>query len=183
MDIVITSSAAPGFVLGADAIRRAIESRKSQPMFLIDIAVPRNIDPAVNGLEHAFLYDIDDLQRLAERNLRARQEVAQQAESIVNEEVSRLESRLRARDLAPTIVSLQEQLEVIRREALTRYRSKLGELSAEQEDALQALTRAIVNKIAHGPISEMRRQAATHATEESHEAELVAAVRRIFRLR
>jgi glutamyl-tRNA reductase len=80
MDIVITSSAAPGFVLGRDAVRRAIESRKSQPMFLIDIAVPRNIDPAVNGLEHAFLYDIDDLQRLTDRNLRARQEVAQQAE-------------------------------------------------------------------------------------------------------
>jgi glutamyl-tRNA reductase len=183
MDIVITSSAAPGFVLGPDAIRRAIESRKSQPMFLIDIAVPRNIDPAVNGLEHAFLYDIDDLQRLADRNLRARQEVAQQAESIVNEEVARLESRLRARDLAPTIVSLQEQLEVIRREALTRYRSKLGHLTAEQEDALQALTRAIVNKIAHGPISEMRRHAAAHNPEQSQEAELVAAVRRIFRLR
>src|SRR6185437_11983308 len=183
MDIVITSSAAPGFILGPDSVRRAIETRKSQPMFLIDIAVPRNIDPAVNSLEHAFLYDIDDLQRLTDRNLRARQEVAQQAESIVNEEVARLESRLRARDLAPTIVSLQEQLELIRSDALTRYRSKLGNLTAEQEDALQALTRAIVNKIAHGPISEMRRHAAAQSPEQSQEAELVAAVRRIFRLR
>src|SRR6185437_17117501 len=111
-------------------------SRRNQPMFFIDIAVPRNIDPAVNGLEHAFLYDIDDLQRLADRNLRARQEVAQQAESIVAEEVTRLESRLRARDVAPTIVSLQEQLELIRSDALARYRSKLGQLTAEQEDAL-----------------------------------------------
>ncbi len=183
MDIVITSSAAPGFVLGPDSVRRAIEARKSQPMFLIDIAVPRNIDPAVNGLEHAFLYDIDDLQRLADRNLRARQEVAQQAESIVAEEVARLESRLRARDIAPTIVSLQEQLEVIRRDSIARYRSKLGHLTREQEDALEALTRGIVNKIAHGPISEMRRQAATQLPEQSQEAELVAAVRRIFRLR
>jgi glutamyl-tRNA reductase len=183
MDIVITSSAAPGFVLGPDSVRRAIETRKTQPMFLIDIAVPRNIDPAVNALEHAFLYDIDDLQRLADRNLRARQEVAQHAESIVAEEVARLESRLRARDVAPTIVSLQEQLESIRRDGIARYRSKLGPLTTEQEDALDALTRAIVNKIAHGPISEMRRQAGAHAPEQSQEAELVAAVRRIFRLR
>ncbi len=183
MDIVITSSAAPGFVLGPDSVRHAIETRKSQPMFLIDIAVPRNIDPAVNALEHAFLYDIDDLQRLADRNLRARQEVAEQAESIVAEEVTRLEGRLRARDVAPTIVSLQEQLEAIRRDALTRYRSKLGRLTSEQEDALEALTRGIVNKIAHGPISEMRRHAAAQNPEQNQEAELVAAVRRIFRLR
>ncbi len=179
MDIVITSSAAPGFVLTQEMVRRAIESRKNQPVFLIDIAVPRNVDPAVNNLEHAFLYDIDDLQRLADRNLRARQEVAAQAESIVTEEVARLESKLRAREVAPTIVSLQEQLETIRREVLASYRSKLGVLTAEQEEAIDGLTRRIVNKIAHGPISEMRRQAATATTPE---AELVTAVRRIFHL-
>ncbi len=179
MDIVITSSAAPGFVLTPEMVRRAIESRKNQPVFLIDIAVPRNIDPAVNSLEHAFLYDIDDLQRLTDRNLRTRQEVAAQAENIVTEEVARLESKLRAREVAPTIVSLQEQLEVIRREVLAGYRSKLGALTAEQEEAIDALTRRIVNKIAHGPISEMRRQAGIAATQET---ELVSAVRRIFHL-
>lgn len=183
MDIVITSSAAPGFVLTPEAVRRALEVRKTQPMFLIDIAVPRNIDPEVNRLEHAFLYDIDDLQRLAERNLQARKEVALQAESIVSEEVARLETRLRARDVAPTIVSLQEQLETIRREAMLRYRPKLAALSMEQEEAVEALTRAIVNKIAHGPISEMRRQAGSHVPEETSETELISAVRRIFRLR
>ncbi len=184
VDIVITSSAASGYVLSPEMIRRAIENRKNQPMFLIDIAVPRNIDPAVNGLEHAFLYDIDDLQRLADRNLRARCEVAQQAEGIVAEEVARLEAKLRERDVAPTIVSLQEQLEMIRMDVLGRYRSRLGPLTADQEVALEALTRGIVNKIAHGPISEMRRQAAAqNRGEEGREAEVVAAVRRIFRLR
>lgn len=183
MDIVITSSAAPGFVLTPEAVRRALEVRKTQPMFLIDIAVPRNIDPEVNRLEHAFLYDIDDLQRLAERNLQARKEVALQAESIVSEEVARLETRLRARDVAPTIVSLQEQLETIRREAMLRYRPKLAALNVDQEQAVEALTRAIVNKIAHGPISEMRRQAGAHVPEETSETELISAVRRIFRLR
>jgi glutamyl-tRNA reductase len=185
VDIVITSSAAPGYVITREMVRRAIETRKSQPVFLIDIAVPRNIDPAVQELEHAFLYDIDDLQRLATSNLRAREGVARRAENIVTEEVSRLEAKLREREVAPTIVSLQEQLEAIRRDMLSRYRGKLGILTAEQEEALDAITRGIVNKIAHGPISEMRRQAgqASAAGEEPQEAELVSAVRRIFRLR
>jgi glutamyl-tRNA reductase len=182
MDIVITSSAAPGFVLTPEMVRRALESRKNQPMFLIDIAVPRNIDPAVNSLEHAFLYDMDDLQRLTDRNLRTRQEVAAQAEGIVAEEVARLESKLRAKDVAPIIVSLQEQLEMIRREVLGSYRSKLGTLTADQEEAVEALTRRIVNKIAHGPISEMRRQAGAQTSPASQDAELVTAVRRMFRL-
>jgi len=184
VDIVITSSAAPGYVLTPEMVRRSIESRRNQPMFFIDIAVPRNVDPAVNGLEHAFLYDIDDLQRLTDRNLRARREVAQQAESIVSEEVARLEAKLRERDVAPTIVSLQEQLEAIRTDVLERYRARLGPLTAEQQDALDALTRGIVNKIAHGPISEMRRQAAARDRgEESRDTELITTVRRIFRLR
>lgn len=183
VDIVIASSAAPGYVIGPDIVRRAIEARKNHPMFLIDIAVPRNIDPAVNNIEHAFLYDIDDLQNLTDRNLRARKEVAQAAEKIVAEEVSRLEARLREREVTPTIVSLQEQLEGIRIEALDRYRGRLGPLTDEQERAVEALTRAIVNKIAHGPISEMRQAAAQADLPETGEGELVSAVRRIFGLR
>lgn len=183
VDIVIASSAAPGYVISREMARRAIDARKNQPMFLIDIAVPRNIDPEVNSIEHAFLYDIDDLQRLTDRNLKARTEVAQAAEKIVTEEVSRLEARLREREVAPTIVSLQEQLEEIRNEALDRYRGPLRGLSEDQQRAVEALTRAIVNKIAHGPISEMRRQAAARAEEAADEGELVSAVRRIFGLR
>jgi len=184
VDIVITSSAAPGFVLTREMVKRAIDARKSQPMFLIDIAVPRNIEPAVEQLEHAFLYDIDDLQRLTEINMRARRGVAQEAENIVAEEVTRLEERLREREVAPTIASLQEELEQIRQEALTRYRGRLGPLTSEQEDALAGLTRAIVNKIAHGPISEMRRQAAAQLTGGSaQEGEFASVVRRMFRLR
>ncbi len=184
IDIIIASSAVPGYVLTRETIRRAIEIRKNEPMFLIDIAVPRNIDPAVNELEHAFLYDIDDLQRLTDLNLRARREVAQQAEGIVAEEVERLQAKLRERDLTPMIVNLQEQLEAIRVDVLGRYRNRLGPLTPEQEEALEALTRGIVNKIAHGPISEIRREAAAQAKgEERRDAELVSAVRRMFRLR
>jgi glutamyl-tRNA reductase len=183
MDIVITSSSAPGFVLTPEMVRRALDARKSRPMFLIDIAVPRNVDPATQKLEHAFVYDMDDLQRLTARNMNARREVAQQAEAIVAEEVARLEAKLRERDVAPTIVSLQEQLELIRLEVLARYRGKLGFLTTEQEEALEGMTRGLVNKIAHGPISEMRRQAASQQPGKEQEGELTTAVRRMFRLR
>ena len=186
-DIVITSSAAPGYILNRDQVKRALDARRNQPMFLIDIAVPRNIDPAAHDLEHAFVYDIDDLQRIADQNMKGRREVAEQAEGIINEEVDRLLARLRARDVAPTIVSLQEQLESLRRNELTRFRSKLGALTQEQEEALEGLTRGIINKIAHGPISELRRQAeqaAIHdgAASEIH-SEIVNVVRRVFRLK
>jgi glutamyl-tRNA reductase len=180
VDIVITSSGAPHYVLTRGAVKTAIDARRSQPMFFIDIAVPRNIEPSVNDLEHAFLYDIDDLQRLVDRNLKGRQEVAGQAEKIVSQEVERLLARLRSRDIAPMIVSLQEQLEAIRREAFDRYRGRLGELSREQQDAVEAMTRSIVNKIAHGPISELRREVSGHPGEES--SEVISFVRRMFRL-
>ncbi len=183
VDIVITSSSAPGYVLDRETVRRAIEARKNEPMFLIDIAVPRNIDPEVNRIEHAFLYDIDDLQGIATRNLRMRREVAEQAESIVTEEVAKLEARLRERDIAPTIVSFQAQLETIRQEALDRFRPRMGQLTVAQEETLDALTRGIINKVAHGPISEMRRHAAAQKPgDETAEGEMVTAVRRMFRL-
>ena len=184
LDVVITSSAAPEHVLTRETVRRALEARKHQPIFLIDIAVPRNIDPAVQDLEHAFLYDIDDLKRLADRNLEARRGVAQEAETIVAEEVERLEAKLREREVGPVIVSLQEQLEAIRQDALIRHRARLGNLTEEQHNAVEALTRAIVNRIAHAPISEMRREAAEKSGGEApREAELVSVVRRMFRLR
>jgi glutamyl-tRNA reductase len=177
MDIVITSSAAQGFVITREMMRRAIEARKNEPMFLIDIAVPRNVEPRVADVEHAFLYD---LQRLTEQNLKTRQDVAQQAESIVANEVSRLEAKLREREVTPTIVSLQEQFETIRQDMIGRYRGPLGSLTVEQKEAVDAMTRGMINKIAHGPISEMRKQAAGEA---SRDGELASAVRRMFRLR
>jgi len=184
MDIVITSSAAQGFVITRDMMRRAIEARKNQPVFLIDIAVPRNVEPRVADVEHAFLYDIDDLQRLTEQNLKTRQDVAQQAESIVSSEVARLEAKLRERDVTPTIVSLQEQFEAIRQDMLGRYRAPLATLTADQKEAIEAMTRGMINKIAHGPISEMRKQAAdAEAGEAARNGEMVNVVRRMFRLR
>ena len=124
-----------------------------------------------------FLYDIDDLQKVVDRNLRGRKQEAEEAEQIISEEVERMVSRLKTREVVPTIVGLQEQLESLRVAELARCRSKFGSLTREQEEALDILTRSIINKVAHGPISELRKQA---SQPEGHQ--FVSAIRRIFRL-
>ncbi len=177
MDIVITSSGAPFYIIRAQDMRRAIEVRKNSPMFLIDIAVPRNIEPAVNDLDNVFLYDIDDLQRVVQSNIGERKKRAEAAERIIADEVERMMARLKARDVVPTIVSLQEQLECWRQAEIGRMRGKLGELTPQQEEAIEALTRGLVNKIAHGPITEMRRQAG-----QPEGVQFVDVIRRVFRL-
>jgi glutamyl-tRNA reductase len=146
-------------------------------MFLIDIAVPRNVEPAVNELDNVFLYDIDDLARVVDSNRVARSKEAAEAEAIVSEEVERLVERLQARQVAPVIVSLQEQLEQVRRAELERLRGRFGQLTPQQEEALEALTRGIMNKIAHGPIAELRKNAG-----QPHGLHLVDVIRRVFRL-
>jgi glutamyl-tRNA reductase len=179
VDIIITSSGATAYVITAEQMRQVIQARRNRPVFLIDIAVPRNVEPAVNGLDNVFLYDIDDLQQVVERNLAGRISAAEDAERIISEEVGKLEGRLRGREAAPQIVSLQAQLERIRAGEVERLRSRLGALTGPQEEALEALTRGIINKIAHGAIAEIRRSSAGEAAE----GELIAeAVRRIFRL-
>jgi glutamyl-tRNA reductase len=177
MDIVITSSAAPHYILTKEDVRRVIDARRNRPIFLIDIAVPRNIEPTVNQLDNVFLYDIDDLQQVVANNLRARMAEAQQAEEIVDEEVDRLVSRMKTREVVPTIVTLQEQLEQLRMAEVDRVRGKLGQLTAQQEEAVEALTRGIINKIAHGPIAELRRHA---GKPEGHG--VIEIIRRVFRL-
>jgi glutamyl-tRNA reductase len=123
-------------------------------MFLIDIAVPRNIEPTVNELDNVFLYDIDDLQKVIETNLQGRMDSAEEAEAIIHEEVERMVARLKAREVAPTIVKLQESWNDCGRGKWRAWRTKLGALTPEQEQAIEALTKSMINKIAHGPISE-----------------------------
>jgi glutamyl-tRNA reductase len=178
VDIVITSSGAPHYILTRDEMKKVIDARRNRPMFLIDIAVPRNIEPSVNKLDNVFLYDIDDLQKVVDTNLVGRMQSAEEAEAIIREEVERMMARLKTREVVPTIVSLQEQLEKLRIGELTRMRGKFGSLTPEQEEALITLTKGIINKIAHGPISELRRQA-----NEPDGHHIVLAIRKVFRLR
>ena len=114
VDIVIASSGAPHYILHKDEMQRVIAARRNKPMFLIDIAVPRNIEPAVNDIDNVYLYDIDDLQEVVNANLRERMKEAEHAEAMVAEEVDRMMARLKVAEVTPTIVGLQEQLEQIR---------------------------------------------------------------------
>jgi glutamyl-tRNA reductase len=177
VDILITSSGAPHYILYKEEMQRVIAARRNKPMFLIDIAVPRNIEPTVNKLDNVFLYDIDDLQEVVNANLRERMKEADRAEELVAQEVDRMVARLNVQSVTPTIVSLQEELERIRAAEIERMRHKYGPLTKQQEEAWEALTRAIINKIAHGPISELR----NHAGRPEGEP-VIDAIRKIFHL-
>jgi glutamyl-tRNA reductase len=177
VDIVIASSGAPHYILHKEEMQRVIAARRNKPMFLIDIAVPRNIEPTVNDVDNVYLYDIDDLQEVVNANLRERMKEAEHAEALVAEEVERTMARLKVAEVTPTIVGLQEQLEQIRAAELEKMRRKCGPLTPEMEQALEAMTRAIMNKVAHGPISELRSHAGN--PEGAH---VVAAIRKAFHL-
>lgn len=177
VDILIASSGAPHYILHKDEMQRIISARRNRPMFLIDIAVPRNIEPAVNHLDNVFLYDIDDLQEVVNANLRERQKEAERAEEIVRQEVERMMARLKVQEITPTIVSLQEELERIRQAEIEKVRRKYGPATREQEEVWEMLTRGIINKVAHGPISELRLQAG-----RPEGAHVIAAIRKAFHL-
>src|SRR5260370_39395437 len=110
VDIVIASSGAPHYILTKDDMKRVIGSRRNRPMFLIDIAVPRNIEPETNDLDNVFLYDIDDLQKVVDTNREGRMQSAEEAEAIIGEEVVRILARLAEPEAGPPIGSLQEEL-------------------------------------------------------------------------
>jgi len=177
IDILLASSGATTYIVTQEEVKAAIEKRRNRPMFLIDIAVPRNIEPGVDKLDNVFLYDIDDLDKVVDSNLRGRSEVALQAEEIIREEVDRMMIRLKSREVAPTIVGLQDQFEFWRKGEIERQRGKLGPLTPQQEEALDAITRGIVSKIAHGPITELRRQAG-----DASSLHLLNLIRRLFKL-
>lgn len=178
VDILIASSAAPHYILNKEEMQRVIAARRNRPAYLIDLAVPRNIDPSVNNVANVFLYDIDDLQEVVNANLRERMKEAERAETLVSEEVERMMARLKVVEITPTIVGLQEQLEQIRSAEIEKARRRYGPFTPQQEEALEAATRAIINKVAHGPISELRVQAV-----KPDGAHAVALIKKVFHLR
>ncbi len=155
-DIVITSTGSPTALFRREHGEVFLARRKNRPMFFIDIAVPRDVDDGMNKLDGIFVYNIDDLQSAVSSHVSDRQKEAQRAESIVETEVDRFQARLRTLDVVPTIVSLQEQLETIRQAEIDRVRGRMGELSPDQELAIEAMTRGIINKIMHAPIRTLK---------------------------
>jgi glutamyl-tRNA reductase len=174
-DIVITSTGAPHFLIHKAEVERSLPARKNRPIFFVDIAVPRDVDPAVNELENAFVYDIDDLEQVVEANKKQRAREAARAEDIVRQEARRTMRRLASRELAPTIVAIEERLNMIREREMARFRGRFGSLTPEQREAVEDLTQAIQNKVLHGPISELK----SGAGNPEHRT-LVQLIRRVF---
>jgi glutamyl-tRNA reductase len=159
-DILIASTSASDYILKESDIREAMRRRKNRPMFLVDIAVPRNIDPAVNQIENVYLYDVDHLKGLVESNLKEREKEAKRAEGMIAQEVQLFLDYLSERELSPTIRELSKKFDFIRSRELAKYLSRLSKLSPEEKEAVEACTRAIVNKILHEPIILMKTEEA-----------------------
>src|SRR5205807_1437232 len=174
-DIVITSSGAPHTIFHRQHGEIFLSRRKNRPMFFIDIAVPRDVDPEMNKLDGIFVYDIDDLQQAVSAHVADRKKEADRAEAIINSEVERFQARIQTLDVVPTIVSLQDHLETIRQAEIDRVRGRLGPMTPEQELAVEALTRGIVNKIMHTPISALK-----SAAREPEATTVIDLVRRLF---
>ena len=158
-DIVISSTAAPGYVITHDQVKGSMKKRRNRPLFFIDIAVPRDVEPEVNDLENVYAYDIDDLKGIIQVNRGQREEEAIKAERIVEEEVIKFEQWLKTLEVVPTIVSLKEKAETIRQAELKKSLSSLGELSPSQMKSLEALTLSITEKILNDPILFLKKKA------------------------
>ncbi|HYL79713.1 MAG TPA: glutamyl-tRNA reductase, partial [Candidatus Acidoferrum sp.] len=158
-DIVISSTAAPHLILKKEDVQAIILQRRHRPIFLIDIANPRDIDPACNDIDNVYLYNIDDLQAGVAANLKERQREAERAEVIIEREVEVYLNWLRQQDVVPTIVSLRSRVEQIRSAELSKALGRMGDLTPEQREVVAAMSTAVVNKILHQPMTELRRRA------------------------
>jgi glutamyl-tRNA reductase len=178
-DIVIASTAAPHFVVTSEQVAQAFDARKRRNLFLIDLSVPRNLDPDIARLAGVYLYNIDDLQLVVDGNRDLRVQKADEAEAIVAQEVEAFRRRLASQDAVPTIVELQARLEEIRAAELEKCLRRLGPLSTEQRETVEMLTTQIVNKILHYPILQLKESAHEPQERES----LRKTIRKIFGLR
>jgi glutamyl-tRNA reductase len=152
VDIIISSTGAPGLVLKADDVRPVMRQRMNSPLFLIDIAVPRDLDPALNDLDNVYLYDIDDLKNVVEGNKAEREKEAQRAERIVEDETLKFMQWLEGMGVSPTIVALRQKAEEIRQAEFARTQPQLYGLAAKELKKIDAMTSAIINKLLHNPM-------------------------------
>lgn len=155
-DIVISSTAAQHYVIEKQQVAKVMRKRGSRPLFLIDIAVPRDIDPEVNELSDVFLYDIDDLSGVVESNLEDRMREARKAEAIIGEEMEAFERWLDSMEVVPTIAAIRAKAEAVRQEEYEKALKRLGGLSEKELRTIEALTSAIVNKMLHGPTARLK---------------------------
>jgi len=173
-DIVISSTARPGFVIGLEAVRSALVTRRHRPMFMLDLAVPRDIDPAIGRLEDVYLYTVDDLREVVDENVKARQEEAASARRIIDEEVERHMSSLRVLEAVPAIRELRSSAEAARDQTLEQAR-RLLVAGQDPAQVLEFLAATLTNRLLHAPSAALRDAA------EGGDSDLAAAAARLFR--
>ncbi len=173
-DFVICSTGADEYVVTEALVREALGQRRNRPACFIDMSVPRNVDPAIGKMPNMFLFDIDDLEAVVTSNIREREREAERAELIVQSEVMQFQQSLRAMDIGPAMGALRHKLQEIARTELGRQRARLGELTPEQEAAIEALLVSTVNKISHPVLTQMRRSF------EASDAETLQSLRDVF---
>lgn len=179
VDILITSTAAPDYILTRDQFRSAIKARGGTPMFAIDIAVPRDVDPAVNDVDGVYLYDMDGLQEAADANMESRRGEIDTAMAIVDTGVQSFSRWLDSLAAEPAIVSMVDEMNAIRADELAKTLRALRDLSPEQQEEIEYLTKRIVNKILQRPLSQLKREMSDHTDPHS----VLHLVRRLFGLK
>ena len=157
-DIIITSTAAPTFIIQKEMVEKAIQKRKNKPIFLIDIAVPRDIAPEVNELENVYLYDIDDLQNVVNANMEERQKEAENAMDIIKHEVTKFNNWFSTLDAVPTIVEMRNRAEGMRKIEVEKNLKNMDHLSTNDKESIHLLTQSIVNKILHKPTINLKKK-------------------------
>ncbi len=176
-DIVISSTGAPSYIITESMILQALSKRKNRLLFLIDIAVPRDIDPSVDNIENVYLYNIDNLQNIVDENIKNRRREALKAEKIVDEEVTLYSNWLKELEAVPTIISLRTKAEGIVRAEMEKAQGWMSSIENGDKEKIEALVKGIVNKILHAPVAVMKEESA-----EFNSQDIVAAVRQLFRL-
>lgn len=177
VDIIISSTAAPGYVITPDMAASALRRRKNRLMFLIDIAVPRDIDPAVGLIDNVYVYNIDNLQEIVDENVKGRLGEAEKAEEIISGEITNFTNWLQTLEVVPTIVSLRKKAEDIVAGELERSLSWMRSLPEEEKEKIKILAASIVNKILHDPITSLKEESQNDGADP-----YVAAIMRLFKL-
>jgi len=172
-DIVICSTGAPTYILSKSQMQKVMRERKQRQVFIIDISVPRNIDPGINDLDNVYLYNVDDLQGVVDANVFERQKEAEKAEKIIEEEIDTFLKWQSSLDSVPTIVALREKAEEIKREELEKLLHKIPGIGEKEKEAIEYMATALVNKLIHPPTSALK-----EASEDKDA--LVATIKRLY---
>jgi glutamyl-tRNA reductase len=177
VDIVISSTGAPSYIITADLIRQLHQRRKNRLLFLIDIAMPRDIDPAADRVENVYLYNIDNLQDIVDENMKTRKKEALKAEAIVDEEVQKYLNWIKERETVPTIVSLRTKAQGIVQAEMAKAQPWFDSLGMDDQKRVEILVNAIVNKLLHNPLTVLKEESS-----EFESTKIVALTRQLFQL-